>query len=70
MHPVMMVDFETIYCSFGHPSKEALKLARKHTRKFPEINISSDDPTCLGCTQGKMSNQYFLISTHCAFYAF
>jgi len=62
----MMVDFETIYCYFGHPSREVLKLIRKHTENFPEINISSDDPTCIGCIQEKMLNQYFPASTHCA----
>ena len=49
VHPVMMVDFETIHHCFGHPSREALKYARKHTENFPEINIPSNDPTCPVC---------------------
>ena len=48
-HVARTVDFKTVYCHFGHPSRKALRHAREHTINFPEISILSNDPICPGC---------------------
>jgi len=62
VHLKMVVDYETAYHYFGHPSREVLRHAREHTVDFPNIEISTDDLICPGCILGKMPNHPFPFS--------
>jgi len=71
LHPVTIIDFETIYYCFGYPFREVLKHIRKYTKNFPEINIPSDDPICLGCHDlVKQLSYYFILFHFISFFSF
>ena len=44
---------------FGHPLKEALRCACKHTQRFLDIHFPTEDCVCPGCALGKMPNRAF-----------
>src|SRR6202161_2263793 len=57
---VYSVDYELLHCRFGHPSKEVLRKASKHTSDFPkDIIFPKNDPICRGCAEGKMPSASF-----------
>jgi len=46
----------------GHPSKEVLQKALKHTREFPgSVVFPTNNPLCKGCAKGKMHSKSFLL---------
>ena len=63
MNMIYKVEFEIIHQRLGHPSKDVLQKARKHLKDFPEIKIPPGDHLRPGCTQGKMSNRPFPVTT-------
>ena len=65
-HLARTVNFDTIHKHFGHLSREVLRQARKHTRNFPYIEISTNNPICPGCVQGKITNCHFPPSNYCS----
>jgi len=56
---VSKVDYDIMHWRFGHPSKEVLRRAQKHTQHFPEIHFPTEDCVCPGCALGKMPNRAF-----------
>ena len=56
---VSKVNYDIMHQRFGHPSKDVLRQAQKHTLRFPEIHFPSEDCVCPGCALGKMPNQAF-----------
>jgi len=60
------VDYDIMHRRFGHPSKEVLRCAQKHTQHFPEIHFPTEDCVCPGCALGKMPNQAFPENERCA----
>ena len=53
------VNYDIMHQRFGHPSKEVLQRARKHTQCFPDIHFPTEDCVCPGCALGKMPNWAF-----------
>ena len=48
----------------GHPLKDVLSQARRHTEKFPMgITFPKEQPICRGCTEAKMHMPPFEDST-------
>ena len=44
---VFTVDYETLHCRFGHPSKDVLRKAVDNTSDFPKgIEFPTTDPIC------------------------
>lgn len=58
------VDYELLHHHMGHPSKEVLKAAQKHTKDFPDVEIPKHDLICPGCQLGKRPNQSFPHTKH------
>ena len=57
---VFTVDYETLHCCFGHPSKDVLRKAVDNTSDFPKgIKFPTTDPICRGCAEGKMPSASF-----------
>ena len=50
------VNYNIMHWIFGHPSKDVLCRAQKHTLHFPKIDFPSEDCVCPGCALGKMPN--------------
>ena len=50
------VDYDIMHQRFGHPSKDVLCQAQKHTLRFPEIHFPSEDCVYPGCALSKMPN--------------
>ena len=63
---VSKVDYDIMHRRFGHPSKDVLRRAQKHTLRFPEIHFPSENCVCPGCALGKMSNRAFPENEKCA----
>ena len=54
------IDYDIMHKRLGHPSKDVLRHARKHTPNFPsEVPTPQEDTICPGCTKGKMPNCAF-----------
>jgi len=53
------VNYNIMHRRFGHPSKEVLQHAQKHTQHFLEIHFPTEDCVCPGCALGKMPNRAF-----------
>ena len=51
---IHLVDYNIMHRRLGHPSKDVMSNAQKHTKGFPKISIPSDLLVCPGCVQGKM----------------
>ena len=56
---VNKVDHNIMHWRFGHPLKDILRRAQKHTLRFPKIHFPSEDCVCPGCALGKMPNRAF-----------
>jgi len=56
---VSKVNYNIMHRRFGHPSKEVLRRAQKHTQRFPEVHFPTEDCVCPGCALGKMPNRAF-----------
>ena len=63
---VSKVNYNIMHRKFGHPSKDVLRQAQKHTLHFSKIHFPSEDCVCPGCTPGKMPNQAFPENERCA----
>ena len=66
MSTIFAVDYDLMHRRMGHPSKDVLRQATRHTENFPpEVQFpggnsqSSDHPVCRGCAEGKMHLQPF-----------
>ena len=57
------VDYNTLHRRFGHPSRDVLRHARKHTEKCPHVEIPKEDSICRGCAEGKMPSQSHPLDT-------
>ena len=53
---VSKVNYDIMHQRFGHPSKEVLRCACKHTQCFLDIHFLTEDCVCPGCALGKMPN--------------
>lgn len=60
------VDYNIMHRRFGHPSRRVLNKAQKHTKGFPNVDFSHEEPICPGCTKGKMHQQSYPPSAKCA----
>ena len=60
------VNYDIMHRRFGHPLKEVLRCARKHTQRFLDIHFQTEDCVCPGCALGKMPNQAFPENERCA----
>ena len=60
------VNYDIMHWRFGHPSKEVLQHAHKHTQCFPDIHFPTEDCVCPGCALGKMPNRAFSENERCA----
>ena len=56
---VSKVDYDIMHQRFGHPSKDVLRRAQKHTLRFSEIHFPTEDCVFPGCALGKMPNRAF-----------
>jgi len=63
---VSKVNYDIMHWRFGHPSKEVLRRAQKHTQCFPEIHFPTEDCVCPACALGKMPNRAFPENERCA----
>ena len=59
-----------VYHHLGHPSKDVIHHACKHTWNFPDIEIPNMDSICPGCIMDKLSNRSFPPSEHCTTHTF
>ena len=62
--------YDIVHHHLGHPSKDVICHARKHTWNFPDVEIPNTDFICPGCAMGKLPNRSFPPSechTTCAF---
>ena len=63
---IYAVDYDLMHCRMGHPSRDVLCQATRHTENFPkEIQFlagSSNQPICRGYAEGKMHLQPFVDS--------
>ena len=62
--------YNIVHHHLGHPSKDVICHAHKHTWNFPDVEIPNMDSICPGCTMGKLSNRSFPPSEYCATHAF
>ena len=65
-----MLTYNIVHCCLGHPSKDVICHAHKHTWNFSGVEIPNMDSICPGCTMGKLPNRSFPPSEHrtiCAF---
>ena len=66
MSTIYAVDYNLMHRRMGHPSRDVLCQATRHTENFPkEIQFlvgSSNLPICRGCAEGKMHLQLFVDS--------
>lgn len=53
------IDYDIMHRRFGHPSKDALVKAKKHTLRFPSIEFPEEEKLCPGCAKGKMPQKPF-----------
>ena len=53
------VDYDTLHRRLGHPSRDVLRHARKHTDKCPHVEFPKEDSICRGCAEGKMPSQSY-----------
>ena len=61
---VFNADYELMHKRMGHPSRDVLKQARRHTDKFPsELMFPPTDSICRGCAEAKMHMPTFEDST-------
>jgi transposase InsO family protein len=64
MSTVFNVDYDLMHQWMGHPSKDVLSQARRHTEKFPQgIMFPKEQPICQGCAEAKMHMPSFEDST-------
>ena len=64
MSTLFQVDYDLIHRRMGHPSKDVLSQAKRHTTNFPkDLIISKDSPICQGCAEAKMHLPMFEDST-------
>lgn len=55
MSTVFNVDYDLMHRRLGHPSKDVVSQARRHTEKFPQgITFPKEQPICRGCAEAKM----------------
>ena len=63
---IYAVDYDLMHRRMGHPSRDVLHQATRHTENFPkEIQFPvglNDQPICRGCAEGKMHLQPFVDS--------
>ena len=63
---IYAVDYDLMHWRIGHPSRDVLRQATRHTKNFPkEIQFPvgpSNQPICRGCAEGKMHLQLFVDS--------
>ena len=52
-HALGTIDYQTVHCHLGHPSKEVVRQAKQHTSGLPNFTIPENSTICLGCTKGK-----------------
>ena len=62
--------YDIVHCHLGHPSKDVIHHAHKHTQNFPDVEIPNTDSICPGCAMGKLSNRSFPPSEHHATHTF
>ena len=48
-----MIDYQTVHCCLGHPSKEVIRQAKQHTSGLPDFTIPETNTICPGCAKGK-----------------
>ena len=51
--------YDIVYHYLGHPSKDMIRHACKHTWNFPDVEIPNMDSICPGCAMGKLPNRSF-----------
>ena len=57
---IFIADYDIWHRHFGHPSKDVLRHAGKHTKNFPrDLSIPKESKLCPGCAQGKMPSKSF-----------
>ena len=54
-----MLTYDIVHHHLGHPSKNVICHACKHTWNFPDVEIPNTDSICPGCTMGKLPNRSF-----------
>ena len=59
-----MLTYDIVHCHLGHPSKDVIHHACKHTQNFPDVKIPNTDSICPGCAMGKLPNRSFPPSEH------
>ena len=60
MSTVFPVDYDLWHKRFGHPSKQVLREAQGHVKKFPKgLKFPIKESVCHGCTEGKMHSHSF-----------
>jgi hypothetical protein len=60
---IFVVNYDIWHQHFGHPSKDVLMKAKKHTKNFPQdLEIPKETSICQGCTKGKMPAGSHLLS--------
>ena len=63
---IYAVDYDLMHWRMGHPSRDVLRQATRHTKNFPKVIQfpvgSNNQPICRGCAEGKMHLQPFVDS--------
>jgi len=63
LRTIQTKDYNLMHCCLGHPSKEVLRKALKHTRGFSGgVLFPTNNPLCKGCAKDKMHSKSFLLS--------
>ena len=70
-HALGMINYETVHCQLGHPSKEVVKCAKQHTKELLDFTILNSSSTIHPrCAKGKQPQHSFpptSVCTKCAF---
>ena len=63
---IYAIDYDLMHRRMGHPSRDVLHQATRHTENFPKetqfLAGPSNQPICRGCAEGKMHLQLFVDS--------
>ena len=67
---IRSITYNILHKHLGHPSKEVIKHAKKHTKSLPDVKIPKEDSICNGCAKDKLSNRSFPSTERCATHTF
>ena len=62
--------YNIVHGHLGHPSKDMIHHACKHTWNFPDVEIPNRDFICPDCAMGKLPNRSFPPSERCTTHTF